>query len=562
MKWLLVLFALGGQALPASQDPAPPPQPTLTELRVDGATVFTRDDIVSLLDVREGAPLPKAPSDLAAALQQAYDRDGYSEARVSTAFADGRLTLTVDEGRIDEVEILGVSREAGERARRHLGIQPGEIYNKRRIGRAVGGFVRESQGALSVGRPYDVPGRDPQSLPHEVTLERRGPRHVLVVPFRSKSVQGNLSAGSGREELFNPVDGFAPAMAYSTTIFDPSRFNHTFVNGYVSYKVDREDPAYSLGFERPIFQGPRLFLGAEVHDLTATDDAWRITSIEQTVVSVGFKNTFRDYYRRRGAQVFGVLRMGANNELSAMARWDRHGPLPNATNYSFFRDDAVYRPNPLVLDQHVNALVLGYTFDSRPLSPAGQAQTYERHLKDSLFGHGLRQRPGIRVEWTSEIAGHALGGDARFDRHVLNTRSYMPIGSHTTLALRGLFGFANGALPIERRFAVGGIGSVHGYGFKEAVGSGMALVNAEYRLNLTSAGPSRDGANVFVFYDAGRVNSPRPDPRALTPVAPDRGWLRGVGAGFGAAGIRIEFGFRADDIPTSRQILVRFSPTF
>jgi outer membrane protein assembly factor BamA len=246
-----------------------------------------------------------------------------------------------------------------------------------------------------------------------------------------------------------------------------------------------------------------------------------------------------------------------------MARWDRHEPLPNTTDYSFFRDDAVYRQNPAVVDQHVNALIVGYTFDSRPLSGAGQAQTYERHLKDSLFGHGLRQRPGLRVEWSSEIAGHALKGDARFDRHILNTRGYIALGSRSTLALRGLFGFANGTLPIERLFAAGGIGSVHGYAFKEAVGTGLTLLNAEYRVNLTGPVTSRhDGLSVFAFYDAGRVSSPQPDPRALVLTAPGARWLRGVGAGVGAGGIRVEFGFRADDIPQSRQILVRFSPTF
>lgn len=52
---------------------------------------------------------------------------------------------------------------------------------------------------------------------------------------------------------------------------------------------------------------------------------------EQTLASVAFKNTFRDYYRRRGAQLFGVMRIGANNELSVMTRWDRHEPLDNAT---------------------------------------------------------------------------------------------------------------------------------------------------------------------------------------------------------------------------------------
>ena len=61
---------------------------------------------------------------------------------------------------------------------------------------------------------------------------------------------------------------------------------------------------------------------------------------------------FRDYYRRRGEQVFAVFRPGANNELSAMARWDRHEPLRQHHQlFSFLRDDSTFRANPLVADQ-------------------------------------------------------------------------------------------------------------------------------------------------------------------------------------------------------------------
>jgi outer membrane protein assembly factor BamA len=565
MKWLLVLLSLGVSTAPA-QDAPSQPQPVLKELHVEGATIFSRDDILWMLKVREGSPLPKPPTDIAKALQEAYERDGYSEARVTSAFESGRLSLTVEEGRIDDIEILGVAGEAAERTRRQLGIKAGDIYNKRTIGQAVSRFVRESQGALAVGRPHYSRGRDPQSIPDEVTLERRGPRNILVVPFEQKAVHGDLNGGSGREDLFSPVDGFAPGVAYSTTIFDHARFNHAFLNAFLSYKFGRDAAGYSIGGERPIFHGPRLFLGAEVHDLTASDDLWRLASVEQTLAAVAFKNTFRDYYRRRGAQVFTVLRMGANHELSAMARWDRHQPLVNATSFSFFRDEATYRPNIAVVDRRINALVLGYTFDTRGLSAAGQAATYQRHLKDDLFGQGVRRHPGVRLEWTSEIAGHGFEGDADFDRHIVQARGYIPVGSHTLLSMRGLFGFSNGTLPVERQFAIGGIGSVHGYGFKEASGTGMTLLNAEYRLNVTNPGrePDSANANVFVFYDAGRVSSPTPDPRELSTGlrVPDRGWLRGVGVGAGAAGLRVEFGFRANDIPRSRQILVRFSPTF
>ena len=542
---------------PPIQDLPQPPQPVLQEFRLDGATVFSRDDALWLLKLREGSPLPEAPSDVAKALEAQYKRDGYSEARVTAAFGEGRLTLTVDEGRIDDVEIVGVTRAQADRMRRRLGIRPGDVYNSRTIGQETARLEAESHGAIEIGQPRrSQPNGDrTESIPDKVILEHRGSRHVLVVPIRWKRPRTDATFGSSREDLYSPVDQFAPSIGFNTTIFDHDAYNHTFVSANLGYKFGPDTLGYSFGVERPIFSGPRLFLGGEVHDITATDDLWRLATVEQTVAALGFKNSFRDYYRRRGAQLFGVFRAGENNEFSLMTRWDRHSPLPNTTNYSFFRDSAVFRPNPLVADEHVNAFVIGYTFDTRPLSWAGNAATYDRHLKDSLFGYGVRNQPGLRLEWTSEVAGHALQGDARFDRHILNARGYLPVGSRTLLSARGLFGWGNGTLPLEREFAIGGIGTVHGYSFKEAAGTGLTLINAEYRVNLTSdVALNKNPLGVFIFYDAGRTTS-------LFNTTPTP-WLTGTGFGVGFGDIRVEFGYRTNAIPKSLQVLVRVSPTF
>ena len=560
MTWLPVVLALAvcSTATAGGQDAAAPqPQLILRELRLEGATVFTRDDVLWLLKLREGSALPGTPAAVARSLAERYDRDGFSEARVAAEFSgepDGRLTLTVDEGRIDDIEIAGVGSGEAARLRRLLGIKPGDIYNRRAVGRATSALIAASRGAFSIGQPRRAQpgGAGPESAADAVVLDRRGPRNVLVVPLRWRYLRNELTSGSGREDLFSPPDGFAPAIGYSATIFDHGRFNHTFIDGYVSYKFGRDDAGFSLGGERPIFSGPaRLFIGGEVHDVTASDDLWRITSVEQTLAAVGFKNSFRDYYRRRGAQLFGVLQAGSTHEFSLMARWDRHQPLGNATRYSFFRDDASFRPAAIVPDRRVDAFVLGYTFDSRTLSGAGSRATYARHLKDSLYGSGLRRQPGVRFEWTSEIAT----GNSTFERHILNARGYVAVTPRTLLSARGLFGFSGGGLPPDRRFAVGGIGTVHGYGFKEAAGgTAMTLLNLEYAVSLTKGlGADHDPASVFAFFDAGRVKR---------PVTGNSPWLRGTGFGVGAAGVRLEIGFRANDIPRSRQILLRFAPTF
>jgi hypothetical protein len=561
MKCVVAALVLAISASAAAQTAPSPaqPLPVLRELRLEGASIFTRDDVEWLLKLREGSPLPGPADEVAKALQKRYDRDGYSEARVSAAFDAGRLTLTVDEGRIDDIEIVGVSNAEKDRYRTRLDVKPGDIYNARVIAHMATRLEAESHGAVAVGRPYRTqPGTLPseaEHAPENVTLERRGTRNVLVVPLRWRTARTNVGLDSGSEDFFSPVDGLAPGIDYHATFFDHGEFNHAFVDSYVAYKFGSDRPGYSAGGERPIFRSPKLFLGAEFHDISTSDDLWRLTGPEQTVASLGFKNSFRDYYRRRGVQIFGVLQAGQNNEFSVIARWDHQAPLDNATNYSFFRDDATYRPNPRVIDEHVNALVFGYTFDTRPLTGAGEQATYRRHLKDDLFGFGGRRQPGLRLEWTSEVAGHGLDGDARFERHVLNARGYLALSSHTLASVRGLFGWGGGDLPLERQFAIGGIGSVHGYAFKEAAGRGLTLINAEYRVKIGPAiGHETEGLSVFAFYDAGRTTSLfNKDP------AP---WLRGIGAGVGLAGVRVEFGFRQNDIPHSRQILVRFAPTF
>jgi len=62
-----------------------------------------------------------------------------------------------------------------------------------------------------------------------------------------------------------------------------------------------------------------------------------------------------------------------------------------------------------------------------------------------------------------------------------------------------------------------------------------------------------DAFGIFAFYDAGRIT------RRGAPTPP---WQNGVGFGFGSGDLRIEFGYRANDIPGSLQLLVRMSPSF
>jgi hemolysin activation/secretion protein len=156
--------------------------------------------------------------------------------------------------------------------------------------------------------------------------------------------------------------------------------------------------------------------------------------------------------------------------------------------------------------------------------------------------------PTWRVDWTSEIAGAgALGGDFDFRRHIVSARARTRLSPHQDFGVRAIGGWSDGVLPPQRQFAVGGIGSVHGYGFKEATGDTLQLLNLEYLLGW------RGGLHLVGFFDAGRANLRE------TRDAP---WLKGVGWGIGISDVRIEFGYKLDAVPSSLQVLVRFGRTF
>jgi outer membrane protein assembly factor BamA len=530
--------------------PQPQPGPVLNDLVVQNATVFTRDDVLWLLGLRIGERLPGSPEDMADLLRRRYGHEGYTAVAVESSFDSqaGRLTLAVREGRIDEIEVVGVPADQAQSFKEDLAehdVREGDVYNRRTVGTAIELLLESAEGAFRLG-----------GSPEDLELVDRAGRHVLVIPLRRERGRFSFTTGTGaREDLFNPVDGFSPGVGFHGTVFDRTGANYTFLSAYVSYRFAAEDTGYSFGIERPLLNKPRLFVGAEAHDLTATDDLWRLSTVEQSLVSFGFKNTFRDYYRRRGTQLHAGVRPGVNQEFLASWRWDTHEPLRNETNFSVFRDRQTYRPNTGIARGELNALVLAYTFDSRGLGD-GIAAGFERHLADDLFRGTRRQAYGWRIDWTSEIAGHGTGGDYTFDRHILNARAYVPMLARQSLAARVVAGFSRGALPIERRFAIGGVGTVHGYGFKEASGARMTLLNAEYRVGLT--GDRRDGAGpslrAVFFFDAGRVDKPITSSRTE--------WMTGIGGGLQIGPLRFEAGYRLNDIPRSRQILVRLGPTF
>jgi outer membrane protein assembly factor BamA len=565
----VVWLALSASAAYAqdAQPPAPvqPPAPLVRAITITGAKELSPSTIRVEAGVKEGEPLPVAPERIDERIRLAYRDEGYTFARITTSFdaGTGALDIRIDEGRIDDVSFEGVNLALAGEFAKDFALRAGDVFNSRRARKALDVLLQPTRGAVRAGRlyPHTMSGSDDIGRRRGTfdIVERDGKR-VLLVGLRESAGRFRMIPDFGeREDWFSGVDGFAPSIGMGIAVFDHDKFNHAFIAGHASYKFASERAGWSLGFERPVFARTRVFVGAELHDLTASDDQWQLSSLEASLAAVTARRSFRDYYRREGVQLNGAVRVHPHVEAVFAWRNEHNHPLRNESDFSVWNDDERFRPNTQAADGLLNAIVVGASVDGQGFDRESLEASYRRHQLDTPFGEplgdlerGSTPAPMWRIDWTTEIADRsALGGDFDFSRHIVTGRARLALSEYQVVAARAIGGWSGGVLPPQRQFAIGGIGSVHGYDFKAQTGDSLALFNVEYEIGW------RGGLKGVGFFDAGRVtNSMALDPRAATP------WLTGVGFGVGVSNCRVEFGYRTDAVPSSLQVFVRLNRSF
>jgi hemolysin activation/secretion protein len=116
----------------------------------------------------------------------------------------------------------------------------------------------------------------------------------------------------------------------------------------------------------------------------------------------------------------------------------------------------------------------------------------------SLYVRPLEQPPPLAANATFEWASRDLGGDFSFERLIVEGRSHHWVTARSTLRARLLLGIAGGEVPAQKRFFLGGLGTLRAYEEKEFDGEGMALANVEWAVRLARLLPL-----VIPFADAG-----------------------------------------------------------
>jgi len=211
----------------------------------------------------------------------------------------------------------------------------------------------------------------------------------------------------------------------------------------------------------------RSALGFEIHDITDTQDNWRIGELENSAYALLMRYDLRDYYRREGGSIYLSHDLDQVVQLTGKLTLDNYSSLANTVSWSLFNNRWGSRTE----------------FRTNPAIQEGQMRSIQGHLTIDTRDKIHHPKRGWYTTLSAQKAGGILQGDYNFERYQLAIQRYQPIAKGTRLDLRLKFGTARGTLPTQFQYALGGTGSLSGYPYKSFTGDRTLLFNAIYWLD-------------------------------------------------------------------------------
>lgn len=286
---------------------------------------------------------------------------------------------------------------------------------------------------------------------------------------------------------YNRVEGLFIGAEFSRDYWRQNEPEKPFLFGHLGYSLSAKEFQYQAGFEKGFMSKSRLALGAEYHRMIDSPDKWFISDEENSIAAFLIKEDFQDFYLREGWSAY------FNQNVTTALQWtlgwenEQFHSVEKNTNWSLFGGKKKFRENPEMSTGECKGLSLKVSYDSR---------------------NSVRETTqGWYVQLEAERAGGSYEGDYDFDRLLLDVRRYQPLGFGDGLDLRLRIGAAKGDVPWQRRFYLGGIGTLRGFRYKSLPdgylspgGDQMILGQIEYRIGSQDF-PDEIGMGIFDFFN-------------------------------------------------------------
>ena len=421
----------------------------------------TAQPVVELRD------LQNVPRDIADEVQQVFNAP-------ASRRASGDLTIAASEVVNGDVAVMaGQVTIAGQVTGRVVVINGSLVV--RGAGR-VGGSVTVIGGTVTTLGGGEVVG-SARSYPEHVVVETQPDRIVVREEsederwYRRRMTPRSGSRGDLRlvtARTYNRVEGLPLLLGPRAHLnFDWGRVTADAMGVLRSadrFELKSENLGHLVRLEVQLGGSRGIRLAGRLEDVVAPVEDWHLSDSEVGLASFLLHRDYRDYYNRHGGSVSATGFVGDN--LDATVSWtDETWSTPVARDpWSLLRDKQDWRPNPVLDAGRFHLVRAGIRYDTRndeadPWSGWYVTGDYEYGVgRITLYGPTSRAIRDINPR-----------GRNAYDRVLIDVRRYNRLSAEGQLNLRLVGGgwLSGDDLPLQRRFALGSVGTLPGYDFRQ-----------------------------------------------------------------------------------------------
>ncbi|MEO6446606.1 MAG: BamA/TamA family outer membrane protein [Gemmatimonadaceae bacterium] len=243
---------------------------------------------------------------------------------------------------------------------------------------------------------------------------------------------------------------------------------------------------HSLKVEIEVGPRGKVRLGGRLFDLVDAVESWQLSDPEVGLSSFVLHRDFRDYYNKHGGVLVADVTTGRHSSVGISYSDQRWAARSTRDPWTLLRNDQRWRDNPAMDEGTMHLLNTTLRYDSRndPENP----WTGWFLVADYEFGTGTIHRYGAT---SPGVRDRSPTGETTYDRLFVDLRRYNRISPDGQLNFRLVAGgwLSGDDLPLQRRFSLGGPGSMAGYDFRRSNDESNVLQCSTPSTAGTTTGP-------------------------------------------------------------------------
>jgi hypothetical protein len=192
-------------------------------------------------------------------------------------------------------------------------------------------------------------------------------------------------------------------------------------------------------------------------------EPWQLPDPDASLATFFGHRDFRDHFNRHGAKVIATFHMSTRSSFSADWSDERWASARARSVLTVFGNGSAWRPNPVVDAGRFHLGVLRANIDTRndDVNPA------TGWLIVAEYEHGVGRPTDLGP--ASPLSRPTISPQVSYGRALVDLRRYNRLSPTTWINARVVLGgwLHGDDLPLERRFSMGGIGTVPGFDFRK-----------------------------------------------------------------------------------------------